>query len=259
MSFSDHKNSKGKTVSNNDRDLKRNRYPYRLLLEVAPLHALIVIGYELAMMRARLANPRMDTRFAEAKELLVNVGCGDKGKDGWVNVDSSSAPGVDCVYDCRRRIPLASGSARAIFSEHLLEHLDYEEEAPKFLAECGRVLKPGGVLRLVVPDGKKYLMAYADGGWEAFRAFSPLVSEGGSGFRTQMEIVNAHFRQAGEHRFSYDYETLHHLLARCGFDEIREQAFRESRLDQLAIDAVERESESLYVEGTTMKRPAKYT
>lgn len=245
-------------MSDDGRNLKRNRYPYRLLLKVAPLHAFNIIRYELAMMKVRLTNPRTNRRFAEAKELLVNVGCGDKGKDGWVNVDSSKAPGVDCVYDCRRRIPLASGSARAIFTEHLFEHLDYEEEAPKFLAECGRVLQPGGVLRIVVPDGKKYLMAYADGGWEALRAFSPLVSKGDGGFRTQMEVVNAHFRQAGQHRYSYDYQTLHDLLGRCGFEEIEEQAFGVSSLDKLAIDAVERESESLYVEATAVPRPKKY-
>lgn len=116
-----------------DQRLKRNRYPYRVLLKLAPLHALLVVRYEVAMTLIRARRPRTDRRFAKDDDLLVNVGCGVNGKEGWVNVDSSPAPGVTCIYDCRRRIPLPTGSARVIFTEHFVEHLEYEEEAPVFL------------------------------------------------------------------------------------------------------------------------------
>jgi predicted SAM-dependent methyltransferase len=130
-----------------------------------------------------------------------------------------------------------------------MEHLDYDEEAPMFLAECRRVLEPGGSVRIVVPDGRKYVLAYADGGWDALRSFSPLLEEW-HGFRSPMEVVNAHFRQAGQHRFSYDFETLCLLLERSGFEDVRQCAFGESRVAELAIDDAGRASESLYVEAT---------
>ena len=227
--------------------LKRDRYPYRLLLKLAQLHALLVIRHELAMAWIRLTNPRTDRRFKNSKDLLVNVGCGMSGKEGWVNVDIVKAPGVTCVYDCRRRIPLPAGSARAIFTEHLVEHLDYYEEAPVFFDECRRVLQPGGILRVIVPDGSRYLRAY-EGGWDALREFSPHVADGKDGFETPMEVINTHFRQGGQHRFSYDFETLNLLLQRSGFREIQERSYQVSRLEELAIDAPWHRTESLYVE-----------
>jgi predicted SAM-dependent methyltransferase len=196
----------------------------------------------------RLTRPSTDRRFAAASGLLVNVGCGRHGKAGWVNVDSVAGPGVTCVYDCRKRIPLTSGTAKAVFTEHLLEHLEYGEEAPIFLAECHRIMEPGAVIRIVVPDGRKYIRAYHGDDWDYLRAFSPLAAGRHPEDTTLMEIVNEHFRQAGQHRFSYDYETLARLLRRSGFDAIVESEFGVSRMREIAIDSPDRATESLYVE-----------
>jgi predicted SAM-dependent methyltransferase len=228
-----------------DRPLKRNRYPYRLILDVVPLHVVVLIRFEIRMLWVRLTRPRRDRRFAGATDLLVNLGSGPSGKAGWVNVDGRHDPGVTCVADLRHTIPLPDGSARAIFTEHLVEHLDYDREVPGFLAECMRVLRRGGVLRVVVPDGERYLLAYAEGTWDALQAFSPLA-----GFATRMEVVNFHFRQGIEHRFSYDAETLQLALRKGGFESVTRVDFGESRLPELAIDEPARASESLYIEAT---------
>jgi predicted SAM-dependent methyltransferase len=150
---------------------------------------------------------------------------------------------------------------RGIFTEHFLEHLDYYEEAPRFLKECRRVLAPGGTIRIIVPDGAKYLEAYCAGDLGAMGSFSPLVTldpESDAApfsiekqvlpFRTKMEVVNFHFRQSGQHRFSYDFETLAGLLQECGFESIVQSQFRLTRLPVLAIDSAERARESLVVE-----------
>ena len=55
------------------------------------------------------------------------------------------------IHDLRKRFPWPSGSARAVYSSHTLEHLS-RDQGRFFLQECARVLKPGGVLRIVVPD-----------------------------------------------------------------------------------------------------------
>lgn len=69
-----------------------------------------------------------------------------------------------------------------------------------------------------------------------------------------MEVVNAHFRQGGQHRFSYDYETLARLLTSCGFTDVTEGAFHTSSLPELNIDSQARASESLIVEAVSADR-----
>lgn len=228
--------------------LKRHRYPYRWILKFAPLHALAVLRYEAHMTRLRLTKWAAPRRFSRLRGSFVNLGCGDAGKDGWFNIDSAQAPGVTCVYDCRKRLPLPDAAAKAIFTEHLLEHLDYDEEVPLFLRECYRVLEPGGVLRIVVPDGQKYLEAYATRSWGAMRDFSPLAAGRDPSRTTLMELVNEHFRQAGQHRFSYDYETLQRVLTKAGFAVVARSSFGTSLVEGLAIDNPARATESLYVE-----------
>lgn len=69
----------------------------------------------------------------------------------WVNLDSSvSAPGV-IRHDLRRGLPFPDASFDAAYGSHVLEHLQ-PEAAARLLRECHRVLKPGGIARIVVPD-----------------------------------------------------------------------------------------------------------
>jgi predicted SAM-dependent methyltransferase len=186
--------------------------------------------------------------------LRVNVGCGRTGRAGWVNLDAVPAEGVNCVYDARKSLPFEDGAVRAIFCEHFLEHIDYAEEVPYFLSECLRVLEPGGVLRVVVPDAGRYLQGYAQGGWNAIAAIRPLDAERrdpwpGDRYHTPLEVVNAVFRQGGEHRYAYDAETLVFVLEFFGFERVVQRAYGESPLDWLALEQPGRERESLVVEG----------
>ncbi len=242
---------------------KSQRFPYRLIFNLLPLHALVELRFEARLAWLRLTRRGIDPRFKSASDLLVNIGCGPRGLDGWVNIDCVAAPGVTCVRDCRTELPLPSKSAKGVFTEHFLEHLDYYEEAPKFLAECRRILRPGGTLRIIVPDGAKYLEAYCSGDLAAMETISPFMKWDRTcnavplsfmrevvPFRTRMEVVNFHFRQAGEHRFSYDFETLSILLEECGFESIVQMPFRKSELADLEIDGEVRALESLVVEAS---------
>ncbi len=60
--------------------LKRDRLPYRWLQLIAPIHALEVARYETAMVWVRLTRSSNCRHCRHASELMVNVGCGDKGK-----------------------------------------------------------------------------------------------------------------------------------------------------------------------------------
>ena len=85
--------------------------------------------------------------------LNVNLGCGPVFVDSpkWLNLDfAPSSPAVRQA-NLLDRLPLADESAFLVYSSHFLEHVP-RALVPGLLRECLRVLQPGGVLRLVVPD-----------------------------------------------------------------------------------------------------------
>jgi predicted SAM-dependent methyltransferase len=82
---------------------------------------------------------------------LLNVGCGSTFDPAWTNVDCSPAhPGIQKV-DIRHGLPFSPNCFAAVYASHVLEHLTLEHGG-EFLAECRRVLRPNGVIRLAVPD-----------------------------------------------------------------------------------------------------------
>jgi predicted SAM-dependent methyltransferase len=84
--------------------------------------------------------------------LRLNLGSGETPIPGFVNVDAlESAPGVDVVADIGQRLPYDDDAADLIYASHLLEHFP-TANVPRLLAEWRRVLQPGGVLLVAVPD-----------------------------------------------------------------------------------------------------------
>src|SRR2546421_11201949 len=84
------------------------------------------------------------------RPLRLHLGCGSGGIGGWINVDMIGAA-ADLVWDLRWPLPFKSESIDAIFHEHLLEHLALPE-AVGMIKECFRLLRPGGILRMAVPN-----------------------------------------------------------------------------------------------------------
>jgi SAM-dependent methyltransferase len=81
----------------------------------------------------------------------LNLGCGAHVHPDWINMDLvPGAPGV-IPCDLTRGIPLPAGHCEVVYHSHVLEHLRRIDALP-FLRECHRVLAPGGVMRVVVPD-----------------------------------------------------------------------------------------------------------
>jgi predicted SAM-dependent methyltransferase len=84
--------------------------------------------------------------------LRLNLGSGTTPIPGFVNVDAlEEAPGVDVIADIGERLPFDDGAAEQVYASHLLEHFA-TDRVPELLAEWRRVLRPGGVLLIAVPD-----------------------------------------------------------------------------------------------------------
>jgi predicted SAM-dependent methyltransferase len=208
--------------------------------------ALYDLSRELGALRRHRRAVRNARKYTNAKALKLNVGCGDNLKTGWVNIDLWA--NADLQLDMREPIPLPNGSAQMIYSEHFFEHLNYPEDAKRFLSESFRVLEPGGTFSVGVPDAHWPLLEYAanvgDGRYFTTED-NPWAPEW---CKTRMEHINNLFRQGFEHRFAYDFETMEQALKETGFVEIRQREFA-SDLDSFAsdLDSKIREAATLYV------------
>jgi len=93
---------------------------------------------------------------------LLNFGCGSMTHPEWTNVDMAPTLPWVIAHDIRRPFPFAVESYDAVYGSHVLEHID-PELVGSILGECFRILKPGGVLRVAVPDleiiARTYLQA----------------------------------------------------------------------------------------------------
>jgi predicted SAM-dependent methyltransferase len=83
--------------------------------------------------------------------LRLHIG-GWEAREGWKILNIQSRPGVDFVGNCRDLSRFADGSVAEIYSSHVYEHLSYRDEVVPALVEAFRVLRPGGLIRIGVPD-----------------------------------------------------------------------------------------------------------
>lgn len=103
----------------------------------------------------------MSLPIPPGKKAYLNLGCGTRCHPDWVNLDIAPlAPGV-IAHDLRTGLPFPDNSCEAVYHSHVLEHIP-KSEARSFIRECQRVLKPGGILRVVVPDLEQICRLYLE-------------------------------------------------------------------------------------------------
>ena len=145
---------------------------------------------------------------------LVNLGSGPHRLAGFVNVDLDPAGRPDVVADLSRTLPFADACADAIFTEDFVAQLE-PEALRRFLAECRRMLKPRGTLRVLTPDLKRFMRMYLD---EPARLVEFWTTAVGVPLpnATAGDVVNLGMKLAG--RWQYDVETFSAIAARAGLD-----------------------------------------
>ena len=88
--------------------------------------------------------------------MKVNLGCGKKIKEGWLNIDLISTGEGVLVYDIKKGLPFPDSSVEEILLQEVIEHLSVDE-AKRLAMECYRVLMFGGKLTVTTPDFKKVM------------------------------------------------------------------------------------------------------
>jgi predicted SAM-dependent methyltransferase len=172
----------------------------------------------------------------------LNWGCGEHPEPGWLNSDVKDVPGIDIVADVRSGLPLASDTIDYITSIHALPEISYPDLVPA-LTELHRVLKPGGVLRLVLPDLERGIQAFHDQDLEYFHVPDEDARSIGAKFVTQMVWY-------GYSRTLFVHDFVEELLERAGFSQVHRCEYRQTAgpwPDIVELD--NRERESLFMEG----------
>jgi predicted SAM-dependent methyltransferase len=89
----------------------------------------------------------------------VNLGCGSRYHPAWTNFDLVPRGAGVIRADLSKGIPLPLESCDVVYHSAVLEHIR-RAHVPGFLADCHRVLRPGGIIRVAVPDLERICSLY---------------------------------------------------------------------------------------------------
>lgn len=139
--------------------------------------------------------------------IYIHLGCGKVNSPAFINVDMLKAPHIHYIRDVNDLSCFSSNYASLIYASHVLEHLSHRDVL-KALDEWRRVLKPGGVLRLSVPDFDKILEIYEASCRNIEIVVGPIMGTAGEKYNIHSSIFNK--------------ASLTKALRRVGFTESHE-------------------------------------
>jgi SAM-dependent methyltransferase len=220
---------------------------------MALLAAIDGLRSELAALRQEHVAPQLAALGVDptGREHKLHIGCGKNTLDGWINIDVYPAP---LALNVLWGLPFATGSARYIFVSHLLEHLFFPRDVKPFLAELRRVLAPGGVVRIVVPDIEQCIEAYVNNDGNFFgnrRETWPWWPENPTRLEDFLAYAGAGAEPAylfESHKYGYDFETLSRVLADAGFGGIERSSYMGSAHPLLQVDHISAVANAKYGE-----------
>jgi len=157
----------------------------------------------------------------------------------WVGVNLESHPGIDKVDLTNLPTQYDDNQFDGVHAEHFIEHL-YKYQGINFFKECLRIMKPGGVLRLVWPpdefverltsdveldaDEKEFVEHY-----HQVYILKHKFSEPGNGHRSKREqCALGLLHQKGQHKYLWGIAEMQQHLMMLGFDSVKEQKYMDS-------------------------------
>ena len=146
--------------------------------------------------------------------IKINMGCGwrDFGKD-WVHIDGGDYPHLDSkdIFN----LPYDDNSVDLIYASHMIEYFN-RDEVKDVLNEWIRTLKPGGKLRLAVPNFSEMAIMYSEGLVTLDNILGPLYGQMSMGEETIY------------HKTTYDYQSLEDLLFNLGLKKVIKYDWRKT-------------------------------
>jgi predicted SAM-dependent methyltransferase len=147
--------------------------------------------------------------------MKLHLGCGSKHIDGFYHIDALPYEHIDHVGRVDKLPQIESNSVELIYACHVLEHFG-RNEFRSVLNEWFRVLRPGGVLRLAVPDFGAVARTYVRG--ELARGIEDVVGLCVGGQRDEYDF----------HKMIFDEALLTRVLRDVGFSQVRRWDWRQT-------------------------------
>ena len=205
--------------------------------------------YLIRLHRLRRVISRVDERLRndyveKASTPKLQIGGGWRLLDGWLNADIAIIPGVMCM-DATQRFPFQDDIFHRVYSEHMIEHVSYREGV-YMLKECYRILRAGGVIRVVTPNLATILGLYVHDLCAAQNEYVEWICQTfvRDSPPNPVSVINTMFHEWG-HQFIYDEKTLANLMHGVGFHSVRRCKLGESSFPDLQ----NMENEQRYPEG----------
>ncbi|MCH8904489.1 MAG: methyltransferase domain-containing protein [Bacteroidetes bacterium] len=187
---------------------------------------------------------QIETYIKEHEILMLQIGSQRQTHDAWLNTDLIPKSAEIIFLDAIDPFPIADETFDYIFTEHMIEHISYKD-GEKMIAECYRILKTGGKIRISTPNLAFLAGLYNDDLTDIQREYLASNMERFFDTDTPVErslIVNNFFYSFG-HRFIYDKATLKILLEKAGFQEVKFCNIGES--EDSALQNLERHGEEI--------------
>jgi len=175
----------------------------------------------------------IDEYFKTQRVKKLHIGCGKHTFKGWLNSDAYTLFDPIIYLDATKDFPFENDTFNYIYSEHMLEHITYEEGL-HMLFECYRILKSHGKVRIATPDLSFLIKLYSAQKSEVQKQYirwaidwiMPTVDY------EDTFIINNYFRDFG-HKFIYDEKVLRSVLKKVGFINITKYDLSNSDDDEL--------------------------
>ena len=163
----------------------------------------------------------IDDYFKEHGIRKLHIGCGPNVLHGWLNSDYYPQSAQILHLDATEPFPFKNDEFDYVFSEHMIEHITYSQGS-HMLAECHRVLKPTGKVRIATPDLSFLIDLYGSDKSDLQKDYIKWATNrfiSTAPYYEDTFVINNFVRDWG-HKFIYDEKTLRYSLEKAGFTGI---------------------------------------